>query len=934
VETKWLDWAPDESTRSSWVRWRYRRPQDTVITNISQLSALRTEAGLGIPIRIAATVAGHDGNRVCLVDSTGCISFSNLDAAQRVQDGQAILVSGVSQWMNNQVGITAASIQLPYAMTSLVPQRISLGQALPAGENLKWAEIEGDMGYSHLTASELSFDIQDGQSSMRVCFPYHDEPVHLPAPGTRVLVRGVCQGGFNERGDWVAATLWAAGPGSLRMAETNSTDETLAPLRRRVREATLDSKELSTIQQIRQLTPEQMGTHPRVKIRGVVTDELQGFVQDDTAGIEAAFSPDAKRKTPAFGDYIQIDGWAQLDDVGSPEIWADQITVLGKGKLPTPKTLTPDQLAAGRIDAQWIDAEGVVRSTDGSHLLLTCYGQQMMATITEAPVELVNDLVDADVRVCGVGVTARDNQGRIQGIHMLIPSLAYIDVLSPPPNPERLPVRKIGSLVGLSGPGGSFHRVKVEGVVTLQQNQRVFLQDDTGNAMVILKENVVLDARFGRRHWLYWQTTPSEVSSNSDTIFNPGDRVQVIGFPETHRYAPVLTQATVTRLGGAEILKPVPLSPDGLADGSLDSGLVTFDGELRGRTVVGANTIFDLEWQDRTLQVLMPSENGDSFRSQLGSTLRVTGVCQIDPPSWPELGLVPGPVRILTRSADDLTVLARPPWWTVRRALALVGGMVLVMLIGLLWIRELRRQVGDRTRQLAAEIQLRERVESRHALEQERARIARDLHDDLGANLTQIVFLSERVEVARHDGQEGKPWFNLIPATAQRTIQSLDEIVWAINPQHDSLESLANYLSQFAQQHLTLAQIRCVLDVPTVLPPVPLSAEVRHNLLLVAREALQNVVTHARATEVRLVLQLTDDCLRLTISDNGKGFDPDLVSAHGNGLKNMRQRIQSIGGQLEITSASGLGSNISFSVPRAALHGRVIGRNQNSGQDV
>jgi len=250
--------------------------------------------------------------------------------------------------------------------------------------------------------------------------------------------------------------------------------------------------------------------------------------------------------------------------------------------------------------------------------------------------------------------------------------------------------------------------------------------------------------------------------------------------------------------------------------------------------------------------------------------------------------------------------------------------MFFVVLAGLFWIRELRRQVDERTSQLSAEIQLRERAESRHALEQERARIAKDLHDDLGANLTQIIFLSERVEGAHPGVPEGNRWFDLIPATARRTIQSLDEIVWAINPQNDSLESLANYLSQFAQQHLALAQARCILDVPTVLPPVPLSTEVRHNLLLAAREALQNAVTHAGATEVRLSLKLNEEGLNITIADNGRGFDPGSVPELGNGLKNMRQRMGGLGGQLELHSQPGQGTTVGLWLPALKLHARVM----------
>jgi signal transduction histidine kinase len=933
IETKWLDWGSDEGPRSSWIQWQYGDPTETIVTNISQLLALRMQAGQGMRVRIEAMVTGRQGNQICLVDPTGCAVLNSIDKAETLEAGRKILLTGASDWEENRVGVRQSHVQFLDSVIAAYPEHISLEQSLSPGRNLVWVKVQGEIQYPHLAGDEISFDIQDGQASMRVHLPYQENSTPLPRPGTWISVSGICLGAFNERGQWVAANLWATGWSSLTNADGHIIIRTSAIPPVPAKQNPVNATTLTTIGQIRRLSHEELEARPHVKIRGIVTDELQGFVQDDTAGIEVTFSDDAKRKIPGFGAYIEIDGLAALDDVGSPEILGNQINVLGKGKLPPPQTFTPSQLASGRFDAQWIEADGVVRSTDGSHLLITCYGQQLTATITKAPVELVNELVDAEVRVCGVGVTARDEQGRVQGIHLLIPSLDYVDLVAPPPDIATLPMQKVGNLSGLSGPGESYHRIKVQGVVTLQQDQRIFFEDDTGNAMAVLKENVVLDARFGRSHWLYWQTRPAETASNLDLIFSPGDRIQVVGFPETHRYSPVLTEAIVTKLGSQQALKPVALTSDGLAEGGLDSSLVTFDGVLGGQTMIGANRVLDLEWQDRTLQVLMPRQENDLFKTQPGSRLRVTGVCQIDPPSYPELGLVPGPVRILTRSPEDLVILARPPWWTVQRALMLVGGMLFVILAGLIWIKELRRQVEERSAQLSTEIQLRERAESHHALEQERARIAKDLHDDLGANLTQIIFLSERVEVARHDGQEVTRWFDLIPATARRTIQSLDEIVWAINPRHDSLESLANYLSQFAQQHLTLAHVRCMLDVPTVLPAVPLSAEVRHNLLLMTREALQNAVTHAEATEVHLALILDEKNLNMTISDNGKGFDPDSVSPYGNGLQNMRQRVQAIGGWLEISSRPGQGTVISFFVPRNMLHGRVIGKNRIPSKD-
>lgn len=934
VETKWLDWASDENTRASWIQWQYAPAAEMVATNIRQLLTLRSRAADGIRVGIQAVVDGWEGKETCLVDDTGCVLLGGINRAETLHAGQKILLTGTSTWANNRVGVKSSHVQLVGPAVAAPPERISLDEPLSPGENLKWVEIEGDIQYPHLTEGEVAFDVQGGTSTMRVHAPFEGKPLSLPPPGTQVMVRGVCLGAFDVSGRWVAAGLWAAGRQSLAIADAGETNQTptgvVPPAPPKPDGATI----LTKIEDVRRLTPEELNAHPRVKIRGTITDELQGFVQDGTAGIEVAFSPGAKRKIPGFGAYIDITGWAELDDVGSPEIWADDIASLGAGKLPQPEKLTPGEFANGRIDAQWVEADGVVQSTDGSHLLLASYGQDLTATITEAPVDLVNELVDAEVRVRGVAVTARDEDGRVQGIHLLIPSLDYVDIVTPPANPETLPVRKVGGLLGLSGPGEPVHRVKIEGVVTLEQGQRIFFHDDTGNAMAILKENVVLDARFGHSHWLYWQSAPSGMSSSAEAVLNPGDRVQVVGFPEAHRYSPMLTEAVVSPLGGRDALVPVGLTPEGLAEGGLDSSLVTFEGVLRGQTAIGSNTVLDMEWRDRILQVLVPRKPDESVKIETGSRLRVTGVCQIDPPSYPELGLIAGPVHILTRSPEDLTILARPPWWTVGRALTLIGGMTFVMLAGLVWIRVLRRQVNERTAELANEIRLREQAESRHALEEERARIAKDLHDDLGANLTQIVFLSERVEVARHDGQEVIGWFDKIPATAQRTIQSLDEIVWAVNPRHDSLESLANYLSQFAQQHLTLGGVRCVLDVPTVLPSVPLSAEVRHNLLLATREALQNAVAHAGALEVRLALRLDNDGLTITVSDNGKGFETASASPFGNGLQNMRQRLQGIGGRLDIRSKPGEGTTVSFFVPRHLLHGRVIGGDRNFGEDV
>lgn len=216
-----------------------------------------------------------------------------------------------------------------------------------------------------------------------------------------------------------------------------------------------------------------------------------------------------------------------------------------------------------------------------------------------------------------------------------------------------------------------------------------------------------------------------------------------------------------------------------------------------------------------------------------------------------------------------------------------------------------------------------ERSEQQRAIERERARIAKDIHDDLGASLTRITLLSQaaradldRPEVAALD-------IDRIYSTAHELTRAMDEIVWAVNPAHDTLESLVNYLGQFAQQFLQDAGVRCRLNLPLALPIVRLSAETRHHVFLAFKEALNNVVKHAQATEVRVTLDLESSYFLLGIHDNGRGFElPPAQNAvergaappEGNGILNMRQRLREIGGACEVHSESGRGTRVNLRV--------------------
>jgi signal transduction histidine kinase/ligand-binding sensor domain-containing protein len=215
-------------------------------------------------------------------------------------------------------------------------------------------------------------------------------------------------------------------------------------------------------------------------------------------------------------------------------------------------------------------------------------------------------------------------------------------------------------------------------------------------------------------------------------------------------------------------------------------------------------------------------------------------------------------------------------------------------------------------RRLRSRLQM---VEQQAALDRERARIARDIHDDLGCRLTKIVLLTEVSLRNSEKGNDAIDRVKQISATAREGMQSLDETVWAINPRNDTLADLVDYMGQFALDFLQAAGIRCHLDLPDHPLERTLSSEVRHSLFLVVKEALNNIVRHSDAREVHLRVTASDGSLQIIVSDNGRGFSEVSPNGCADGLRNMRHRMEELSGQCRIESKPGTGTTISFVQP-------------------
>jgi ligand-binding sensor domain-containing protein/signal transduction histidine kinase len=207
------------------------------------------------------------------------------------------------------------------------------------------------------------------------------------------------------------------------------------------------------------------------------------------------------------------------------------------------------------------------------------------------------------------------------------------------------------------------------------------------------------------------------------------------------------------------------------------------------------------------------------------------------------------------------------------------------------------------------------RLEELQTLERERARIARDLHDDLGVGLTEIGLLGDLASAPAATLDTSRGFLHEITGRARELVVMLDEIVWAINPANDTAQSLSDYFFRYAQNLLQRAGIRCRLEVIEPFPNCGLNAEERHQLFLAFKEALNNVIRHSGATEVRVSLAVQEEHLMIRVTDNGHG--PNQAKAEGSqdGLKGMQERLLRLGGRCDIAAVAEGGMSVKLLIP-------------------
>ena len=859
-----------------------RVPEFDRLTPVKEGTVANFDSGVVTrPINVGLEFAGY-----IEIPRTGIYTFST-----KSDDGSLLYVDEKPAW----VRVTGTNV-LP------APASIIMRQSLGADQDDRWSQAEGTVTYASEEGGMLDLELTSDAGQMHVSVADSTGASPHDLLKRRVRVTGICLATYTDEGQRVAGMLLAPGMDQIQVLNkpgqpagqrtisisgpTETPEATALPM-------------LTTVEQIKQLNRHEWERGYPVKLRGVITAVLDSgfFIHDAGGSIYARWHPPTDPDVPRVGDFWEITGTTFAEF--APNIHVQSATYLGTGALPEPVRPTWDQLINGSLDTDYVEVEGIVTAVDADGVTLLTRTGKISINLPDLDPVTLGRYENALVRIRGCVVPVRDIKTQQIELGKIALINETVDVDEPAPaNPFSAPLEHASDLLMFDPRAGALQRVKIAGQVVYAGNSECFLMDGHDGLRFFPKTNVVLQA---------------------------GDLVQVVGFPELGGPSPLLREAVVRKVGAGLLPPPEPVPGDSLFSRRYDSTLVRVQAKLTGIVRTPSDQVLELQTGTRGFVARLKTSDGLLPDFATGSLLELTGVYAGqggDLASGTEIDSF----DLLLNSSNDITVLARPSWWTLRHMLAVLGAMALAIIAAVIWITLLHQRVEERSSQLAAEVQRREQTERQRELEKERARIARDLHDDLGATLTQIRFLSA-LESRDSQVPEGtRERMGQISEKSHEMVASLDEIVWAVNPVNDSMPQLANYLCHFAGEFFRPTPIRCRLDVDDSLPQASFTSEVRHNLYLAVREAMNNVSKHSQATEAWLRIQFQQSELRIFVEDNGCGFILTAASS-GEGLVNMRQRLQKIGGYFEIRTQPGGGTICEFRLPIAKVS--PLGAEQN-----
>ena len=660
---------------------------------------------------------------------------------------------------------------------------------------------------------------------------------------------------------------------------------------------------LTDIKSIRALSQAEAARGYPVRIRGVIThyDELQSntlFIFDGTSGqfIQAPANSSLVAWGPIrTGDTIEVVGRTVRGGF-APNVVPDEIRDLGAIGRPAPLHVPYALLMSGRHDCEYVEVIGVIRrawlSAGDPHIMFADLaledGVVIRAAFWDHHVGDLERFIDARVRVRGnVGAIFGPTQ-QLVGVSLLAGRTSDVQVLEPSTDPFALAVQPIGHIFTYSYAAEANRRIRIRGVVVGDVAPRAVSVSDYTSGSVFRSV----------RHVIYVKDSTGSVSVETEQTspIQPGDVIEVAGFPAVSPGKPVLGDAVYRVAGRQSLPDPILVPADSVVRADNDDELVRIDAELLGVVRTPGEHVFVLKSSsgDTAFQAALGGGLESPVLDEIrpGSTVRMTGVYSYQPGPPPSF-------RLILRSPADVVVTASAPWWTPRHTAVLVVSLILALCAAIIGIKTMTA---------------RERREYQAVLS-ERNRVARELHDTLEQGLTGI---SLQLDAVAGTVQSSPVAARQSLAVARQMLRySLEETRRSVmDLRSQALEShdLPAALSTLAQQMTIGTAIRAEVRVEG--SRRRLDAAVEHHLLRIGLEAVTNAVKHSGATRVDILVRFSPVDVGLSVADDGCGVKPEEGELDGGhfGLQGMRERANKIGAVLELDSRAGCGTRLSVSV--------------------
>ncbi len=744
-----------------------------------------------------------------------------------------------------------------------------LSSALDAGIVNQWVVFEGVVNFAARVGGRLELEVADRSKTFQVTLVDGCETDPAALLHQRVRVAGL------KRNSGIVAI-------DRTQIETLSDEQG-------------EEKILTQVVEIRQLQRDDAAKPYHAEIQGVVTmvTPRSLVLQDATGGVFVHYESPASGNSPQPAELWKIEGVTGPGDF-SPVIHANRAACIGNAPLPRGVKPTQQQLASGSLDAEMVEIEGVILEVSNSEIkLLTRSGKAgiLDSWLYPLPVrnmsaEELQSLVGSVVRLRGVYRAIWDTKtGSVQSGELMLGNAGMsVDKRASDP-PFSAPLIEPSELLLFTSHPTALRRVRMKGQLLYSRLPELFLFDGTSGFHASTREFPEL---------------------------SPGDEVEVSGFPQLGGPSPTLFEASVRKTGASPLPAPTRVPAANLPDAGLDSTFVEVEGTLLNDTVRMDERVLEMRAGSSHFIAFVPSGATAAQNIEKDSILSLTGV-YISARSDRTLSNSDS-FEMRLHSPADIRIIRRGPWWTRLHTIALVGALSVGLVLAASWVTLLRRTVARRTSELALEIEARGFVERHRAMEQERSRMAKDLHDELGSGLTEAGILSSLMKNPAIPKETKNGYLDQLNDLCCKLVTGLDEIVWAVNPRYDSAADLAGYFSLFAQRFLTLAGIDCRLKIDDAITTDPIDSRMRHGIFLAFKEALNNIVRHSGAKTVHLTIVVKTGSLMIFVADDGSGFDSSVDLPGSDGLRNMEERIRGLGGTCTIETCPGRGTTIQFKI--------------------